>query len=363
MKYIEEFRDKKIAGQLIDAIYRRSSQPVSLMEVCGGHTMAIQKSGIPSLLPDTVHLLSGPGCPVCVTSRQFIDHAIELSRLPGVIITTYGDLMRVPGSRTNLNHTKAEGADIRMVYSTMEALKIAGNNPDRKVIFLAIGFETTTPATAVAIEHAHHQKINNFFVLSSHKVMPPAMTALIDDGVNIDGYIAPGHVSVITGSNIYNSIAARYRKSVVISGFEPVDLLQSIYMLIDQIEKKQPHVAIQYKRVVHPEGNLKARKIVNKIFEPRPDWWRGLGILPDSGMAFARKYEHFDAEKVFTVTLPKTSEPKGCICGEILKGTKKPFECTLFAKTCTPLSPVGACMVSGEGACAAHYRYNQHSGL
>ncbi len=360
MKYLEEFRDKKIAGQLTDAIRRISTRPVSLMEVCGGHTMAIRKAGIPYLLPGTIDLLSGPGCPVCVTSRQFIDHAIELSRLPGIIITTYGDLMRVPGSRSTLWKAKAEGADIRIVYSTIEALKTARNNPSGKVIFLAIGFETTTPATAVAIRQAHEMKTGNFFVLSSHKVMPPAMSALIDEGVSIDGYLAPGHVSVIAGSSIYRDIVRRYKKGLVISGFEPVDILQSIYMLVDQIEKKQPHVAIQYKRAVHPNGNPKAREMVSEVFEPRDDWWRGLGTLPGSGMGLREKYGHLDAEKVFNVNLPETAEPAGCICGEILKGTRKPADCILFGNSCTPGNPVGACMVSAEGSCAANYRYNQN---
>lgn len=360
MRYIEEYRDRKITEQIIDAIHRISTSPVSIMEVCGGHTMAIRKSGIPYLLPGTIDLISGPGCPVCVTGRQFIDHAIELSRMPGVIITTYGDLMRVPGSSSTLGKEKAEGSDIRMVYSTMEAFTISRNNPSSKIIFLAIGFETTTPPTAVAVKQAYDRKADNFFVLSSHKVMPPAMSALIDEGVAIDGYLAPGHVSVITGSSIYNTIAGKYKKGVVISGFEPVDILQSIYMLVDQIEKKRPHVAIQYKRAVNPGGNPKARKVINEVFEPRDDWWRGLGTIGESGLGLKGKYEHLDAGKVFNVTLPKTREPAGCICGEILKGTRKPPECQLFGKACTPMNPVGACMVSTEGSCAAHYRYNQY---
>lgn len=358
MRYIEEFRDKRIVRQLVDAIHRISSRPISIMEVCGGHTMAIRRSGIPFLLPDKINLLSGPGCPVCVTGRQFIDHAIELSRIPGVIITTYGDLMRVPGSYSTLGKEKGEGGDIRMVYSTTEALKIALNNPSSKVIFLAIGFETTTPPTAVAVRQAYDQNTGNFFILSSHKVMPPAMSALISEGIGIDGYLAPGHVSVITGSSIYDNIAGQYKKGVVISGFEPVDILQSIYMLVDQIEKKQPHVAIQYKRAVHPGGNPNARKVVDEVFEPRDDWWRGLGILPGSGMGLTTKYEHLDAEKVFSIDLPKTREPSGCICGEILKGTRKPTDCVLFGKACTPADPAGSCMVSAEGSCAAYYRYN-----
>lgn len=327
------------------------------MEVCGGHTMAIQKFGIPSLLPENIRLLSGPGCPVCVTGREFIDKAIALSRQKDVIITTYGDLIRVPGSKSTLDMEKANGAKIRMVFSTLEAIKIAKANPDKKVVFLGIGFETTTPSSAMGIILAKKESLKNFFVLSSHKVMPPAMSALIDEGVKIDGYIAPGHVSAITGSSIYMDIPKNYGLSVVISGFEPVDLLQSIYMLVKQREDNTPRVEIQYKRVVTPEGNQKAQAMMNEVFEPREDWWRGLGILPDSGLGIREKYSHFDAEKQFDIKIQPAPEPKGCICGEILKGLKNPKECKLFGKACNPQNPVGACMVSSEGACHAHYKY------
>ncbi len=359
MRYIEVIRDQKIVRQLVEAIHQRSTQPISLMEVCGGHTMAIQKFGIPSLLPETINLLSGPGCPVCVTSRKYIDHAIALANQPDTIITTYGELMRVTGSHSTLSEEKSKGADIRMVYSTMEALQIAQQNHDKNTIFLAIGFETTTPPTAVAIQKASELQLDRFFGLSSHKIMPPAMSALIDAGIPIDGYIAPGHVSVITGSQIYQTIAQEHKKSVVISGFEPVDLLQSIYMLVDQIEKSQPRVAIQYKRAVQPQGNPKAQQAIHAVFEPRDDWWRGLGVLSGSGMGLKAEYQSMDAEKAFSLKIPDPEEPKGCLCGEILKGLKKPSDCALFGKACTPLNPVGACMVSSEGACAAFYRYRQ----
>lgn len=344
---------------LAKEIRKISKKPVSFMEVCGGHTMSIQRYGIPAIIPDNISLLSGPGCPVCVSSRQFIDQSIAYARLDDVIITTYGDLIRVPGSTSTLDQEKARGADIRIVYSVLDAIKIAKLNPDKKVIFLGIGFETTAPASAVAILNAERDHINNFFLFSSHKVMPPAMAALIDEGVKIDGYIAPGHVSTITGSGIYEAIASRYKLACVISGFEPVDLMQSIYMLVRQMENNDPKVEIQYKRAVKAEGNEKAQKMLSDVFELRDDWWRGLGVLEKSGLKPNEKYARFDAEKNFTVVVEETREDKGCICGEILKGLITPKDCELFGKACTPNEPVGACMVSHEGACHAYYRYNR----
>lgn len=357
MKYIDEFRDKELVQKLSEQIRKISIKPIALMEVCGGHTMAIQKFGIPSLLPDTIKLLSGPGCPVCVTGRDFIDKAIALAQMKDVIITTYGDLIRVPGSSSTLDQEKANGADIRMVFSTLEVIKIAKTNPDKKIVFLGIGFETTAPSSAMGIILAKKENLNNFYILSSHKIMPPAMSALIDEGVKIDGYIAPGHVSTITGSSIYMDIPRKYGLSVVISGFEPLDLLQSIYMLTKQREENNPNVEIQYKRVVTPEGNKKAQSMMNDVFKTRDDWWRGLGVLPDSGLGIQSKYAKFDAEKEFDIHIKSVPEPKGCICGEILKGLKNPKECKLFNKVCNPQNPVGACMVSSEGACHAYYKY------
>ena len=359
MKYIDEYRNRELVLEIARKIKQKSTRPVRLMEVCGGHTMAIQKFGIPSLLPETVKLLSGPGCPVCVTSRKFIDHCVALSRIDDVIITTFGDLIRVPGSSSSLDREKAAGSDIRLVYSIIEALQIATSNPHKRVIFPGIGFETTTPGSAAGIIKAHRENISNFFVLSSHKIMSPAMEALIDEGVKIDGYIGPGHVSTITGSAMYRDIAQKYKLGVVISGFEPVDLLRAIYMLVLQIENHNPKVEIGYRRVVRPEGNPKARAMVAEVFELRDDWWRGLGILPKSGLGLNKKYTRFDAEKMFPVDIEETKEPAGCICGEILKGVKSPKNCKLFATVCTPQDPVGACMVSSEGACQAYYRYNR----
>ncbi|MFW5792803.1 MAG: hydrogenase formation protein HypD [Bacteroidota bacterium] len=358
MKYIDEFRNKDLVKNLVKKIENIAHHEVALMEVCGGHTWAIQKFGIPSLLPENVHLMSGPGCPVCVTSKSFIDKAVAYSRLSEVIITTFGDLIRVPGSTSSLDKEKSMGADVRIVYSVLDALEIAQNNPDKKVIFLGIGFETTAPGTAAGIKNAAEKNITNFFVLSSHKIMPPAMAALIDEGVKIDGYIAPGHVSTITGSGIYQSIPEKYGVGCVIAGFEPVDILQSIYMLLKQINEKNFSVEIQYSRVVKPEGNVIALKIMDEVFTLCDDWWRGFGIIPDSGLGIDEKYSKFDAEKMIPVVVEKTIEEKGCICGEILKGLKKPKDCKLFGKVCTTTNPVGACMVSHEGACNAYYRFS-----
>jgi hydrogenase expression/formation protein HypD len=359
MKYIDEFRNKELVLELARQIKEISKKKIRLMEVCGGHTMSIQKFGIPSLLPDNITLVSGPGCPVCVSDRKYIDQAIAYSRLEDVIITTYGDLIRVPGSTSSLDIEKANGADIRIVYSVLDALKIAKEHSDKKIIFLGIGFETTAPSSAAGVINAHAQGIDNFFLFSSHKIMPPAMAALIDEGVSIDGYIAPGHVSTITGSGIYVEIPKKYNLGVVISGFEPVDILRSILMLVKQIESEKYSVENEYSRVVKDEGNAKALQMLDEVFELRDDWWRGLGILPKSGMKVRDKYKKYDAEVMVAVEVEATKEEKGCICGEILKGLKNPKDCKLFGKACNPNDPVGACMVSHEGACNAFYRFNR----
>lgn len=359
MKYIDEFRDKELVRNLIKKITDTTTRKMKFMEVCGGHTMSIQKFGIPSMLPEKIELLSGPGCPVCVSPRNFIDRAIAYSRLDDVIITTFGDLIRVPGSSSSLDNEKAKGAGIRIVYSILDALKIAKENPAKKVVFLGIGFETTAPTTAAGIIQAQMAGIRNFYVYSSHKIMPPAMGALIDEGVKLNGYIGPGHVSTITGSRIYMGLPEKYGLGVVISGFEPVDLLQSIYMLVRQVEDQSPKVEIQYKRVVKEEGNIKAQDFLEEVFELREDWWRGLGSLPDSGLGINDKYADFDAERNIDVEVEPVKEEKGCICGEILKGQKNPKDCKLFNKVCTPMNPVGACMVSNEGTCHAYFKYQR----
>ncbi len=359
MKYIDEYRDKEIVRLLAEEIKKTVTRPVRLMEVCGGHTMSIQKYGIPYLLPKEVELISGPGCPVCVTSRSYIDRAVAYSRLDDVIITTYGDLIRVPGSSSSLDREKANGADVRIVYSILDALTVAQKNRRKKVVFLGIGFETTAPSSAAGIIKAQMAGLRNFYVYSAHKVMPPAMETLIDEGVKIDGYIGPGHVSTITGKGIYMGIPEKYGLGVVISGFEPVDLMQSILMLVYQIENNDPKVEIEYTRAVKPEGNVKAQQMLDEVFEYRDDWWRGLGVLKDSGLKIREKYAMHDAEMQIPVEVEPLKEPNGCICGDILRGVSKPKDCKLFGNVCTPSDPVGSCMVSNEGSCAAYYLYNR----
>lgn len=357
MKYVDEYREKDLIQSLAERLRAISRKEIVLMEVCGGHTMAIHRFGLHSLLPSNIHLVSGPGCPVCVSSQHFIDSAMVYSRIPGVIITTYGDLIRVPGSATSLEKERAAGSDIRIIYSVLESLEIAKQNPDKNVIFLGIGFETTAPATAAAIIKAKQENISNFFVLSAHKIMPPVMKALVEKDLKINGFIAPGHVSAITGTSVYNELASVYGLGVVVSGFEPVDLMQSVLMLACQSEASNPKIEVQYHRVVNSEGNKIAQNIMHEVFEYRDDLWRGLGLIPLSGLRIRDDFSSFDAEKQFNVEVPKSAEPKGCICGQILRGLKTPPDCPLFAKKCTPDDPVGACMVSGEGTCATYFRY------
>ncbi len=344
----------------MEAIKEISVKPVTLMEVCGGHTMSIHKFGIPSLLPDNIKLLSGPGCPVCVTSRHFIDNAAACAKEDNIVLTTLGDLIRVPGTETSLYREKSMGRDIRIVYSVLDALKIAEENPDKKIVFPGIGFETTAPLSAAALIEAKSSGLKNFYILSAHKVMPPVMKALIDEGVKINGYICPGHVSVITGTAIYKPIVDNYGLGCVVSGFEPLDLLQSIYLLVKQFESNKPALENQYSRAVAPGGNIRAQKMISRVFKTEPDWWRGIGIIPESGLVLTEEFEEFDASQLFeAVPDIKSEKDRGCICGEILKGLKTPAECPLFGKVCTPVDPAGACMVSGEGSCAAWYRYGR----
>jgi len=359
MKLHERYRQKEACLKVAKAIKSMSTKPLTIMEVCGGHTMALHKYGIHSLLPETINLVSGPGCPVCVTDKRFIDHIVALCRIKNVIITTFGDLIRVPGSTSSLEKEKANGADIRIVYSPREALTIAKENPDKTNVFPGIGFETTAPTTAAAVLEAREAGIYNFYLLSSHKVMPPAMAALIHEGVKIDGYMCPGHVSVVTGTSIYYPIVEQFGKGCVISGFEPLDILLTIYMLVKQFEEGKPAVEIEYKRAVKPEGNKKALEIIDTVYQKCDAWWRGLGVIPQSGLELRDEYAVFDARKAIDVEVEETKEVSGCICGEILKGLKSAQDCPLFRKVCTPANPVGACMVSGEGACAAFYRHGK----
>ncbi len=358
MKFIDEYQDSKLARGLARRIAQHSTKTIRLMEFCGGHTHAILRYGIRQLVPQTVELRSGPGCPVCVTATVDLDKAIALARLPDVIITTFGDMIRVPGSYSSLQKAKAEGADVRLVYSTIDAVEIAKANPEKPVIFIGIGFETTAPTIAASILKAQQEKMKNFYVLSLSKLTPPVTKALLDSGeVKLDGIVCPGHVSVIIGSHPYEFIPRNYGVACVISGFEPIDILLCIDKLVEQIEKGEPKVEIAYPRGVKPEGNRKARQLMDDVFEIGEANWRGIGIVPQSGLKIRAKYGQFDADKAFSVSLKRPREPKGCLCGDVIRGAAIPLECQLFKKVCSPESPVGPCMVSSEGACAAYYQY------
>ncbi len=336
-----------------------AKEDYTFMEVCGGHTAAIHRFGIPSLLPENIRLISGPGCPVCVTSKKFIDTAIALSGVDGVIIATFGDLIRVPGSFSSLEREKARGADIRVVLSALEALQIAKSNFDKKVIFLGIGFETSAPGTAVTISMADQEGTQNFFLLSAHKVMPPAMEAILKNGTKLDGFICPGHVAAITGASAFNFIPEKHHIGCVITGFEPADILHSILMLINQVNSNTPKVEIQYTRVVTADGNRTGQDFMERIFELHDSEWRGFGTIPSSGMALRKEFERFDAEKNFTVDVISRDDNQLCICGEILRGIRTPDDCRLFGTICHPEDPVGACMVSDEGACSTYFKYRK----
>jgi hydrogenase expression/formation protein HypD len=357
MKYIDEYRERELFLRIAGELQKISKRDAVFMEVCGGHTMVIHRFGIHSFLPPHIHLLSGPGCPVCVSSRQFLDKAIAYSRLPDVILATYGDLIRVPGSISSLEREKAEGRDIRIVYSSLDALAIAKDFPGKQVIFLGIGFETTAPATAAAILQAEREQSDNFLVLSAHKIMPPVMEALVSGEVKINGFIAPGHVSAITGTGMYNFLAEKYGLGVVVSGFEPTDLMQSVWMLTRQFESDKPEIEIQYRRVVQKEGNRTALQCMEQVFEKKDDFWRGLGMIKGSGLKIRPEFASRDAEIQIPMKDIPSMEPEGCICGQILRGIKTPPECRLFAQKCTPANPVGACMVSSEGTCATYYKF------
>lgn len=360
IKYMEEYRDADISRRLVEKIQAGSTRRIRLMEVCGTHTVSIFRSGIRSLLPDTISLLSGPGCPVCVTDQKEVDAFIALARFEDVILTTFGDLMRVPGTRTSLQKEKAEGCDIRVVYSTMDAIELAVKYPQKKVVFLGVGFETTAPTIAAAIQTARQMQLNNFSVFSAHKTVPMALDALMStENVRVDGFILPGHVSVIIGKNAYEPFFRRFQIPCAIAGFEPADILQAIYLLVQQIETASPQLANAYGRAVTDRGNQTAQKLMQDTFETRDVAWRGIGVIPGSGLKISPGLAAFDAEKRFSIDVPAFEEPRGCACGEILTGVKKPFECPLYKTRCTPMDPVGPCMVSSEGTCAAYYKYHR----
>jgi hydrogenase expression/formation protein HypD len=358
VKYLAEFRDGSLAAGLLDRIHRRPPVPTTIMEVCGTHTVALFRHGIPQLLPEHVTLVSGPGCPVCVTDNRDIDWAIALARQPGVLLLTFGDMMRVPGSSASLQQARAEGCDIRPVYSALDCLDIARANPGRPVVFLGVGFETTAPTIACAIVEAERLGIRNFHVFSAHKVMPPALDALASAGeIRIDGLICPGHVSAVIGSRPYRFLPERYGISCVIAGFEPLDMLQAIDMLLVQKLEGRSAVEIQYRRVVREDGNPVAREMMRRVFEPVDAGWRGLGSIPASGLTIREEYGRFDARLAFPLDPVQTTEHRGCRCGEVLRGVARPPDCALYGMACTPDKPIGPCMVSSEGTCAAWFQY------
>jgi hydrogenase expression/formation protein HypD len=363
MRYIDEFRDAGLARRLADKVARVSTRPVRLMEFCGGHTVAIMRNGIRQLLPPTIEMLSGPGCPVCVTANSDIDQAIALAGLPDVVITTFGDMLKVPGSYSSLQKARAEGSDIRIVYSTQDALQIARANPQKSIIFIGVGFETTAPTIAMAAVQAEKEDLRNFYVFCRLKTTPPAMRALLDLGeIKLNGILCPGHVTTVIGTAPYQAYARDYGVACVVAGFEPVDILQAVEMLVQQIERGEPRVEIAYTRGVRPEGNLKALELMSNVFDTAGASWRGIGEIPLSGLKLKAKYARFDAGCEFNVVLPPAREAPGCRCGEVLRGVIRPAECKLFSKACTPENPIGPCMVSSEGSCAACYQYGEQNG-
>jgi hydrogenase expression/formation protein HypD len=336
-------------------------KPLKLMEVCGTHTVEIFRHGIRNIIPRNITLLSGPGCPVCVTSVRDVDMAIAIAQNPGVILATFGDMMRVPGGNGSMLDARSEGADIRVLYSPLDALTLAQKEHDREVVFFATGFETTSPLIAGTIAHAEKAGIRNFCIYVAHKLVPPALKALLDSpDVSVDGFILPGHVSTIIGRKPYEFVASQYKKPSVITGFEAAEIIEGILMIVRQIAQKRAEIEIQYRTVVREEGNPRAVELLEKYFEPADAYWRGIGVIPKSGLVLKEQYAAFDAAGKFDPHVPEAAEPELCSCGDILRGAKVPSECPLFGTACTPDAPVGPCMVSTEGSCAAYFKYGQH---
>ncbi len=361
MRYLDEYRDGRIAQALLEEIRRAVTRPWVIMEVCGGQTHSIVKHGIDRLLPPEVELVHGPGCPVCVTALEMIDKAHAIASRPDVIFCSFGDMLRVPGSRGDLLTLKSRGADVRVVYAPLDCLRIARDNPDRQVVFFGIGFETTAPANALVVRRAQLEGVKNFSMLVSHVLVPPAITAILQSPQNrVQAYLGPGHVCAVMGYTEYEPIAARYGVPIVITGFEPVDLLQGILLAVRQLEAGRHEVENQYRRVLGREGNPAARQLMFEVFEVADRKWRGVGMIPKSGYRLRWEYRDHDAERIFQVEDIVTSESPVCISGLVLKGVKKPIDCPAFGKECTPQSPLGATMVSAEGACAAYYSYGRH---
>lgn len=362
MKYLDEYRDASLARALAERIRRRVTRSWVLMEICGGQTHTIMRYGLPELLPSGIELVHGPGCPVCVTPLEIVDRAIEIAARPGVIFVSYGDMLRVPGSRSDLFRVKAAGGDVRIAYSPMEAVKIARENPLRPVVFFAIGFETTAPANAMAVWQAKRECLRNFSVLVSHVLVPPAMRMILGSPANrVQGFIAPGHVCSVMGFAEYETLSAEFQVPIVVGGFEPVDLLESIAMLVDQLEDGRAALENQYSRSVTRTGSAPAHRILEEVFAVTDRQWRGIGPIPASGYRLREEYAAFDAERVFGASTIQVAEPPECIAALVLQGLKKPVDCPAFATRCTPERPLGASMVSSEGACAAWYAYRRHA--
>jgi hydrogenase expression/formation protein HypD len=360
MKYVNEYRDEKAARGYADALARLTTKPWTLMEVCGGQTHAIVRFGVDELLPEKVTLVHGPGCPVCVTPVEIIEKAIEIASMPNVIFCSFGDMLRVPGSSKDLLTVKAEGGDVRIVYSPLDALEVAVENPSREVVFFGVGFETTAPANAMAVFQAHQRRIGNFSLLVSHVLVPPAMEAILSSPINrVQGFLAAGHVCTVMGYTEYGPIARKYKVPIVVTGFEPLDILQGIYMCVRQLEEGRAEVENQYTRSVREKGNVPAQDLIREVFQVVPRKWRGVGEIPQSGLGLKEKFAEHDAELRFQVADRTIEESPDCISGLILQGVKKPHECPAFGTTCTPEHPLGATMVSAEGACAAYYRYRR----
>lgn len=360
MKFLDEYRDAEKVKILVDQIHSLNIPPINIMEVCGSQTHTILKYNLEELLPDNINLIHGPGCPVCVTPIDMIDKAILLAQKEDVIFTTYGDMLRIPGSKSSLMKTKASGADVRMIYSSLDAIRLAKENPDKKIIFFAIGFETTAPANAASILTAKKTKLTNFFVLSSQVLIPPAVQSLLDsDLIKLSALLAPGHVCTVTGTKWCGEISNHYKIPITVTGFEPVDILEGILISAKQILSNEHDTVNQYKRVVIKDGNLKAQETIYKVFEICHRNWRGLGEIKNSGLKLKDEFSHFDAEKNFEINSFTSNEDERCIAGQILQGLKKPNDCTLFGKDCTPTNPIGAPMVSSEGACAAYFNYQK----
>ena len=362
---IEGFRDPEHMKALASLIKKECKSKINIMEVCGGHTHTIMKFGLSQILPELIEFVHGPGCPVCIMPKERIDHAIALASMPNTILATLGDMIRVPGSKTSLQKLRAEGKDIRSLYSPMDVIKIAQENPDKNVVFFAIGFETTTPMSAVLVQQAIALGLKNVFFHINHVTVPEAVDAIMSGGdAKIDAFLGPSHVSVITGYKIYEPIAEKYHTPVVVSGFEPTDVMESVLRIVRQINEGKSVVDNEYARAVSREGNLKAQELVNTYFEKREHFrWRGIGDIPKSALKLKAQYAAYDAEIVFDDVLPKEelNDHKMCICGDILKGKAKPFDCKVFGKACTPTNPMGSCMVSSEGACAAYFKYGKLS--